>query len=164
MVSVALPLSSDPVTSPKKATKLVRQVLPLVKACWLSYIRSLSFVCLSTASGNKCSMIFLGTEVWLTGWQFPGSFLPFLKMDVTLLFFQTPGTSPDHYYFSNIIESGLVTMPANSLRTLGASHWDPWTYGCSGSSGSHDIDLCLQREGHHSPSSHLLSRLLKGCM
>lgn len=34
-------------------------------------------------------------------------------------FFQWLGTSPDHYDFSDIIDSGLVTTSACSFRTLG---------------------------------------------
>ena len=43
-------------------------------------------------------MIFPGTDVRLVGLWFPGSsFLPFLKMGVMFLFFQSPGTSPDSH-------------------------------------------------------------------
>lgn len=41
-------------------------------------------------------MIYPGTEVRLTGQQFPvSSFLPFLKMGAMFPFFQSLGTSPD---------------------------------------------------------------------
>jgi len=38
-------------------------------------------------------------------------------MGVILSFFQSPGTSPD-FHFSNLIERGLATTSASSLRTL----------------------------------------------
>jgi len=38
---------------------------------------------------------------------------------MTLPFLQSPGTSPDWCDFSNVVESGLATTSANSLRTLG---------------------------------------------
>ena len=54
-------------------------------------------------------------------WVIPATLL---KMDVTLTFFQAPRTSSDHHDFSNIIESGLATMSANSPRTPGClGHW-----------------------------------------
>ncbi|KAK4827897.1 hypothetical protein QYF61_022320 [Mycteria americana] len=61
--SIALPLYIDVVTPSEKATRLVRQDLPLVKPCWLSRVTSLSSMCLSRASRRICSMIFPGTEV-----------------------------------------------------------------------------------------------------
>ncbi|KAK4827891.1 hypothetical protein QYF61_022314 [Mycteria americana] len=60
--SIALPLYIDVVTPSWKATRLVRQDLPLVKSCWLSRVTSLSSMCLSRASRRICSMIFPGTE------------------------------------------------------------------------------------------------------
>jgi len=81
MISVALRLSADMVALSQNVTRLVRQDLPLVKPCWLLHVTSLSAVCLSIASRRICSTIFPGTEVRLTGQQFPeSSFLPFLKM------------------------------------------------------------------------------------
>ncbi|KAK4827886.1 hypothetical protein QYF61_022309, partial [Mycteria americana] len=59
--SIALPLYIDVVTPSEKATRLVRQDLPLVKPCWLSRVTSLSSMCLSRASRRICSMIFPGT-------------------------------------------------------------------------------------------------------
>ncbi|KAK4827741.1 hypothetical protein QYF61_021202, partial [Mycteria americana] len=61
--SIALSLSTDVVTPSQKATRLVRQDLPLVKPCWLSRITSLPSMCLSIASRRICSMIFPGTEI-----------------------------------------------------------------------------------------------------
>lgn len=40
------------------------------------------------------------------------SFLPFLNMGMMFLFFQSPGTSPDSYDFSDMMESGLATTSA----------------------------------------------------
>lgn len=52
--------------------------------------------------------------------RFSGSsILPFLKMLVRFLFFQSLRTSPDSRDFSNIMESSLETASANSFRTLG---------------------------------------------
>ena len=67
MTSVALPLFTVVVTPSQKATRLVRQDLPLVKPCWLSQITFLYSICLSIASVRICPMIFPGTEVRLTG-------------------------------------------------------------------------------------------------
>jgi len=65
-------------------------------------------------------MIFPGTEVMLTDREFPwSSFLPFLKMGKMFPIFQSTGTLPDYHDLSNIMESGLATTSANSLRTLG---------------------------------------------
>jgi len=101
--------------------------------CWLSQITSLSSICLSIASRRISSTIFPGTEVRLTGQWFPGScFLPILKMGTIFPFFQSPGASPDCHDRSNIMESGLATTSANSLRTLGCILAAP-------------IDLCMYR-------------------
>jgi len=70
-------------------------------------------------------MIFSGIEVRLTGQQFIGFVLCFLKMGVTLPFFQSPVTSPALYGFSNIIESGLVMPSAIPSGLWDASHQDP---------------------------------------
>jgi len=62
------------------------------------------------------------TEVRLTGPQFPGSSFSFprcLKMDVMLPFFQSLGTLPEGYDFSDMMESSLATTGATSLKTLG---------------------------------------------
>jgi len=42
-----------------------------------------------------------------------------MNMGVTFSFFQSPGTSPDSYDFSNMMESSLATTSASSFRTLG---------------------------------------------
>lgn len=64
-------------------------------------------------------MIFPGTEVRLTVCYFPGlSFLPFLKMDVALPFFQSPGASPHHYVFSDNTESALLRAVMTSCSLL----------------------------------------------
>jgi len=78
-------------------------------------------------------LIFPGTEVRLTGQEFPGSsFLPFLKMGTMFPFFQSPGTSPDCHNLSNIVESDMAMTSGNSLRTLGSILSGP-------------IDLCMFR-------------------
>jgi len=62
-------------------------------------------------------MIFPGTEVRLTSWQFPGSpLLPFLKMGTMFPFYQ--GLHVTAMAFHNIVESDFETASANSLRTL----------------------------------------------
>lgn len=80
--------------------------LALVKPCWLSLITSLSSMSLSIASRRIYYMTFAGTEVRLTGQEFPGSsFLPFSKMGAVFLFIQAPRTSPDCHDFSNTMET-----------------------------------------------------------
>jgi len=84
----------------------------LLKPCWLSHINSLFHV-LSRASRRICSMIFPGTDRLVVPHS---SFLPFLKMDVTLPFLQSPGTSPDHHDFSNIIKSGTEETSNGNMK------------------------------------------------
>lgn len=99
---------------------LVRRYLSLMKLCYLSLISSLSFICLDVASRRICCMISLGTEVRLSGRSFPGSFfLHFLKISVVFSFFESLEVSPDCDYFSNMMEKGLTTTSAKSLRILG---------------------------------------------
>ena len=64
---VALPLSAIAVTVLKKAARLVRHDLPLLKPCWLSHTTSSSHVCVDIASKRIFSIFFPGTEVRLTG-------------------------------------------------------------------------------------------------
>lgn len=47
------------------------------------------------------------------------SFLPCLKMGVTLAFLQSLGTSPILHGFSKVVENSRVTTPVSSLRTHG---------------------------------------------
>ena len=47
------------------------------------------------------------------------AFYSVLVMAAVLPFFQSPGTSPECRDFSNIMEGGLETTSATSLRTLG---------------------------------------------
>ena len=83
MTSIPLLLPTDSVISSQKATRLVKQDLPLIKSCWLSQITSLSRMSLNIASRRICSMIFPGTDIRLTSVQFPrSSFLSSLKMGV----------------------------------------------------------------------------------
>jgi len=57
-----------------------------------------------------CSMIFLGTDLRLTGQWFSRSFfLPFLKMEVMFPFFSSLESSTGSHNFSNMMESGLAT-------------------------------------------------------
>lgn len=76
-----------------------QHAFPLVKPRWLCLIASLSPICLYIPSRNVsvpylyrsiCSMMFLGTEVRLTFWYFPGLlFLPFQKHDCDVSLFFT---------------------------------------------------------------------------
>jgi len=122
------PLVHYLVTPSWKATRLVRQNLLLVKPRWLSRITFLSSMCLRIASRRICSMTFPGTEVRLAG----QSFLLFLKMGTMFPFSHSPGTSPDSHDLSNIMESGLGTASASSLRTPGCISSGP-------------TDLCMFR-------------------
>ena len=67
LISVTLPLSTNPVTLTGTVTEFIRCDLPLGKPCWLSLIISLFSMCLSIISRRICSMMLLGTEVRLTG-------------------------------------------------------------------------------------------------
>ena len=51
MIPVALPLFTDTVVSPQKATGLIRYNLPPVKPCWLSQI-TLPSMCINISSGG----------------------------------------------------------------------------------------------------------------
>ena len=62
-----------------KAIRSVKHNLPLLNPCWLFPIIFLSIMCLEVASERICSIIFLETEVRLTGLYFPTVSL-FLKM------------------------------------------------------------------------------------
>jgi len=98
---------------------LVRHDPPLLKWCWVSLITSWSDMCLNISPRRTYSMIFPGTEVKLTSLYFPrSSFLPFLKMGVMFLFFQSLRASPDSHDFSILMVSGLATSPSTSLSTL----------------------------------------------
>jgi len=71
-------------------------------------------------------MILPGTEVRLTGLQFPGSsFFPFLKMGLMIPLFQSVGTSPNCHDLSNMMDSDLAASFASSLRTHGWILLDP---------------------------------------
>jgi len=98
----------------KLDTKLVRHDLPMLKPCWLSSVTSLLSKCLSMFLRRICSIILPGTEVRLTGLQFPGSsFFPFLKMGVMFPLLQAVGTSPDYQDLSNMMEIVLTTSSAS---------------------------------------------------
>lgn len=86
--------------------------------------------CTSTSSHRICSMNFLSIEVRLTCFQGPP--LSLLKSGHNIPFFQSMETWLDYHNFSNIMNSGLATILANSLRTLGCISLGP-------------IDLCLFR-------------------
>lgn len=119
MTSVALSLLTNAVISTQKATLFERHNLSLVKPSWLSPITSIFSTCLSIFSRSICSVILLCTQVRLIGLQLPGSsFTPFLKMMVTF-FFQSVDTSLDFHDFSNIMDGGLATSSASSLRIFG---------------------------------------------
>jgi len=67
----------------------------------------------------SCSITFSRMEVRLTGLYFPGSsFLPFLKIGVTLAFHQSSGTSPVLQDLSKMMESASAMTSASSLSTL----------------------------------------------
>lgn len=84
------------VTPSQKATRMIRYDLPLVKPYWMPQITSLSCKCFGIASRRVFSMIFPGTNVRLTDLLFPRTFfLPFFKVGMVLLFFQSPGASPE---------------------------------------------------------------------
>lgn len=51
-----------------------------------------------------------------------------LKDECDVYFSQSPRTSPDCHYFSNITESGLESTLANSLRTLGCTSSGPLVF------------------------------------
>ncbi|XP_046765531.1 uncharacterized protein LOC124417648 [Gallus gallus] len=55
--------------------RLVKQDLPFVNPCWLGLIPRLSRTCRVISLKTICSIIFPGTQVRLTGLQFPGSSL-----------------------------------------------------------------------------------------
>lgn len=110
--------------------RLAQHGLPLVNLCWLFPTTFFSFLCLERCSKKIHSMIFLRTDVRLTGLRSPGSpFWPFLKMGTMFAFLQLPGVSPDLHNFSNMIE-----RPREDNTHL---PWHPWVQ----PSGSHVWDV-----------------------
>jgi len=125
VASVALPLSIDAVTPSQKATRLVKQDLPLMKPCWFSCITSLSSMCLIINSWRICSMIFPCTEGRLDRMVVPRIIhFVLLKNGSKVSFCSVTRDFTYCHDFSNI-ESGLVTTSANSLRTLGCISLGP---------------------------------------
>lgn len=107
------------------AVRLVWHGLPLVNPCWL-FPTTFSFLCPETCSKRTRSMIFLGTDVRVTGLWSPGSsFQAFLKMATMFAFLQLLGVSPDLHNLSNMIEGSLASTTAISLGTLGCSPVGP---------------------------------------
>lgn len=67
-------------TPSQRASRSVRRDLPLAKTCWLSWITSLSCMCLNMSSMKICSLIVSCTEVKLQSLYFPDStFFSFKK-------------------------------------------------------------------------------------
>jgi len=64
-----------------KAITSVKHKLPLLNPCWLFQIIFFSITCLEMASERICSIIFLETEVRLTGLYFPTVSFFFLKVE-----------------------------------------------------------------------------------
>ena len=119
MTPLGFPLSTNVITPSLKATRLVRHDQPFLKPCRLPWINCSSLMCPNVPYRWIYSMIFLGTEVRLASLHLPrSSFLPFLNMGLMFPFFQSSGTSPDSHDFSNMMEGGLETIQASSLRTL----------------------------------------------
>lgn len=85
---------------------------PLMILFWLSWIPSLSSVCLCTSSVRICSMIISGRRVKLTSQEFPGPcFLPF-KRWVQFPLLQSPGTSPGcHAYHGAYLVNNMNQFP-----------------------------------------------------
>ena len=83
-------------------------------------------MCLSMAFRSYCYMILPATEMRLTVLQFPGSsFLPFLRMGVMFLLFQSVGTSTDSHGLSFMMDSTLAISSSSSLRRHGWFLWVP---------------------------------------
>ena len=91
--------------------------LLLVKPCWLLQITSMSSMCLNTASRRTCSIQRCEAHWPVVPWVFLS---PFLKngSDVSL-FSVTGNLVSDSHDLWNMMESGLTTTTASSLRTLG---------------------------------------------
>jgi len=109
-------------------------------------------MCLNISSRSVCSITFLGTNTrGLTRLLFHGfSFLSFLKIGVMF-----PGTSPESYNFSNLMENGMATTWAISSGPHDAYHLDSWTCIHSASWGGLRHALFLQWEGFCCLTSHL---------
>ena len=61
---------------------MVKQDLPFMNPCWLGLIPRLSRTCRLISPKTVCSTTFPGTELRLTGLQFPASSLqPFLETE-----------------------------------------------------------------------------------
>ena len=133
----------------------MRHDLPLVKPSWLSSITSSPSLPCILALPRGFALWSSPAERW--GWQVSSSLAHS---------FYTNEKWAWHCLFSNhqglhltamIIQVSLRVAWWLSLwlRTWDASHWDPQTYGCSSSSGSHKPDLCLSQEGQCSFGSHI---------
>ena len=153
MTSIALPLSTDVVIPSQKATRLVRQDLPLEKPCWLSHITSLSSMCLNIASRRICSMIFPGTEVRLTGIL---HYIRLLRAPANL-------TLNASRHWASTTSLGNLLQWLTTLMTRGSSLSPPLCAVCPGPSlsqslGPHPTHHCLSwtgeaRRGQTSPDT-----------
>lgn len=79
--------------------------------------------------------------------------LPTDVVTLLILYFQSPGVSPDWHGFANMVESDLATTLANSLS---GSH----RHICSSSSGDQETDL-IRKEALFSSSPDLAFHPLK---
>lgn len=78
------------------------QFYPSVNPHWL-FPTSFSSMCPKLASKRNRSLNFPETKVKLTGLKWPGSsLLPFLKMELTVTFLESPGSSPDLHNLSKV--------------------------------------------------------------
>lgn len=113
-MSTAGPPSTDQTsTLSQKVIRFFKHDLSLVNHCWFFPVTVLPL----TSSGSQQALFhnFPRDQTRLMCLSFTGSsFKPFLQMDSTLAFLQSPGTSPNLHNFSEIMESGLAMVSHSS--------------------------------------------------
>jgi len=98
------PIGCIAIISSQKAIRLLKQGLSFVNPCWLLPVTSSPSCALDKESRRICSIAFPGTDMRMTDLRFlRASCLPFLKIGLMFVFYQSSGTSHDCHNLSKIL-------------------------------------------------------------